>query len=92
MIRSEYSPDRSKFRWSRLLTCFILCGLAGGLPLVPVAGVVPAAGAQAVPAAVRRAQFLFKQGLVNQAIAAFQQALRSNPNSLEAKLGLAQAL
>lgn len=91
MIRSEYSPDRSKFRWSRLLTCFILCGLAGGLPLVPVDGVVPAAGAQAVPAAVRRAQSLFKQGLVNQAIAAFQQALRSNPNSLEAKLGLAQA-
>jgi tetratricopeptide (TPR) repeat protein len=52
---------------------------------------VPAAQAQAVPAAVRRAQTLLNQGLVNDAIAAFQQALRSNPNSLEAKLGLAQA-
>jgi predicted Zn-dependent protease len=40
---------------------------------------------------VRRAQTLLNQGLVNDAIAAFQQALRSNPNSLEAKLGLAQA-
>jgi cytochrome c-type biogenesis protein CcmH/NrfG len=29
--------------------------------------------------------------LANDAIAAFQQALRSSPNSLEAKLGLAQA-
>jgi cytochrome c-type biogenesis protein CcmH/NrfG len=34
---------------------------------------------------------LLQQGLVNDAIAAFQQALRSSPNSLEAKLGLAQA-
>jgi tetratricopeptide (TPR) repeat protein len=52
--------------------------------------VVPAAQAQ-VSSAVRRAQSLLNQGLVNQAIAAFQQALRSSPNSLEAKLGLAQA-
>lgn len=85
MMRSEYS------RWSRLLTCFIMFGLVGGLPLVPVDLLVPAAGAQAVPAAVRRAQSLLQRGLVNQAIAAFQQALRSNPNSVEARLGLAQA-
>ncbi|HEY9609307.1 tetratricopeptide repeat protein [Allocoleopsis sp.] len=91
MMRSEYSPLRSNSRWSRLLTCFVLFGLAGVLPLVPVDGMVPAASAQAVPAAVRRAQSLLNQGLVNQAIAAFQQALRSNPNSVEAKLGLAQA-
>ena len=77
--------------WSRLLTCFVLFGLAGVLPLVPVELMVPAASAQAVPAAVRRGQSLLNQGLVNQAIAAFQQALRSNPNSVEAKLGLAQA-
>src|ERR687885_390895 len=91
MIRSEYSPDRSNPRWSRLLTCFVLFGLAGGLPLVPVDGIVPAAGAQAVPAAVRRGQSLLQRGLANDAIAAFQQALRSSPNSVEAKLGLAQA-
>ena len=98
MTRWEYSPGcrgesmkASTFRWSRLLTCFIMCGLAGGLPLVPVDGVVPSAEAQAVPAAVRRGQSLLQRGLANDAIAAFQQALRSNPNSLEAKLGLAQA-
>ncbi|MBD0394915.1 MAG: tetratricopeptide repeat protein, partial [Microcoleus sp. C1-bin4] len=34
---------------------------------------------------------LLNQGRANDAIAAFQQALRSSPNSLEAKLGLAQA-
>src|SRR5919202_2107673 len=91
MMRLEYSPDRSNSRWSRLLTCFIMCGLAGGLPLIPVDGVVPSAEAQAVPAAVRRGQSLLQRGLANDAIAAFQQALRSSPNSLEAKLGLAQA-
>lgn len=91
MTRREYSRLRGKSRWLRVLACFMLFGLAPGLTLLPVDLVVPAAQAQAVPAAVRRAQTLFKQGLVNQAIAAFQQALRSNPNSLEAKLGLAQA-
>ncbi len=91
MTRWEYQGPQSNSRWLRLLASFILFGLAGGLPLVPVDGVVPAAQAQAAPAAVRRAQSLLNQGLVNQAIAAFQQALRSNPNSLEAKLGLAQA-
>ncbi|AFZ22094.1 tetratricopeptide repeat protein [Allocoleopsis franciscana] len=91
MMRSEYSRLWSNSRWSRLLTCFIMCGLAGGLPLIPVDGIVPSAEAQAVPAAVRRGQSLLQRGLANDAIAAFQQALRSSPNSLEAKLGLAQA-
>lgn len=91
MTRREYSRLRGNSRWLRVLACFMLFGLAPGMTLLPVDLVVPAAQAQAVPAAVRRAQTLFKQGLINQAIAAFQQALRSNPNSLEAKLGLAQA-
>jgi tetratricopeptide (TPR) repeat protein len=77
--------------WPRMFACLILFGLAGGLPLVPVDLVVPAVQAQSIPAAVRRAQSLLQRGLADQAIAAFQQALRSNPNSLEAKLGLAQA-
>lgn len=83
--------SRTPPRWSRTLACFIMLGLAGGLPVVPMNWLVPAAQAQAVPAAVRQAQSLFNQGRVNDAIAAFQQALRSFPNSLEAKLGLAQA-
>lgn len=83
--------SRIQSRWSRTLACFIMLGLAGGLPVAPVNWLVPAAQAQAVPASVRQAQNLFNQGRVNDAIAAFQQALRSFPNSLEAKLGLAQA-
>lgn len=84
-------PGRSQSRWTRTLACFLVLGLAGGLPIVPVDWAVPAAEAQAVPAAVRRAQSLLSQGRANEAISAFQQALRSSPNSLEAKLGLAQA-
>jgi tetratricopeptide (TPR) repeat protein len=78
-------------RWSRGLACFLVLGLAGGLTVGSIAFVVPSVQAQAVPAAVRRAQSLLNQGLVNDAIAVFQQALRSSPNSLDAKLGLAQA-
>ena len=91
MNRGEYSPGRSKSRWPSWWAGFIFLGLAGGLTVGPVDLVVPAAQAQAVPAAVRRAQTLLNRGLANDAIAAFQQALRSSPNSLDAKLGLAQA-
>jgi tetratricopeptide (TPR) repeat protein len=81
----------SNSQWSRSLACFILLGLAGGLTVGPVDLVVPAAQAQAVPAAVRRGQSFLQRGLANDAIRTFQQVLRSSPNSLEAKLGLAQA-
>lgn len=91
MNRWEYSPSKSKSGLSQGLTCFILLGLAGGLTVGPVDWVVPAAQAQAVPASVRRGQSLLQRGLANDAIAAFQQALRSSPNSVEAQLGLAQA-
>lgn len=96
-LASRLSPPastrlgRRNSPWSRSLACFILLGLAGGLIVGPVDWVVPAAQAQAVPAAVRRGQSFLQRGLANDAIAAFQQALRSSPNSLEAKLGLAQA-
>lgn len=91
MNRGEYSPSRSESRWSLGLTSFILLGLAGGLTVGPVDWIVPAAQAQSIPAAVRRGQSFLQRGLANDAIAAFQQALRSSPNSLDAKLGLAQA-
>jgi tetratricopeptide (TPR) repeat protein len=44
---------------------------------------------QAMPAIVQRGYTQLSQGLVNQAIATFQQALQQYPNSLDAKLGLA---
>lgn len=89
-------PETAKLgkakRSSRLsLACLLVLGLTGLLTLEPMIGQIPAAQAQAVPAAARRGLTLLQQGLVNDAIAAFQQALRSSPNSLEAKLGLAQA-
>ncbi|BAU43179.1 tetratricopeptide repeat protein [Leptolyngbya sp. O-77] len=43
------------------------------------------------PAAVRNGYTLLERGWVNDAIAAFQQALRQLPNSLDARLGLAIA-
>ena len=85
MNRREYSPLRSNQAWPLGLAGFILLGLAGGLTVGSVVLPVPAAQAQTVPAGVRRAQSLLQQGLVNDAIAAFQQALRSSPNSLDAK-------
>lgn len=47
----------------------------------------PAALAASVPSGLR----LLEQGLVNQAIAEFEQILRRRPDSAEAQLGLAQA-
>jgi len=91
MNRWRNSRRESKSRRPLGLACFIVLGLAGGLTIEPVLWQVSAAQAQAVPAAVRRGQSLLQRGLANDAIAAFQQALRSSPNSLEAKLGLAQA-
>jgi tetratricopeptide (TPR) repeat protein len=52
---------------------------------------IPAAQAQTIPVPVQEAFTLLRQGLVNDAIASFQQALRRYPQSLEAKLGLAIA-
>ncbi len=50
-----------------------------------------AANAQTRPAAVSRGYTLLQQGLVNDAIATFQAALRQSPNDREARLGLAIA-
>src|SRR4028119_1308458 len=88
---SVFFGQKKNSQWLRYWSWLIVFGLAGGRAREPILWRVPAAQAQAVPAAVRRAQTLLNQGLVNDAIAAFQQALRSSPNSLDAKLGLAQA-
>lgn len=56
-----------------------------------VAQTVAATKQENVPNAVREAYTLLGQGLVNDAIAAFEAALRRYPDSLEGKLGLAIA-
>lgn len=85
------TPSQSTMKISRLLTCSILLGLSGGLPLLPINFTVPAAQAQSLPAAIRQAYGLLEKGLVDDAIRAFEQFLGSNPQSLEGKLGLAIA-
>ncbi|MGB5960289.1 MAG: tetratricopeptide repeat protein [Coleofasciculaceae cyanobacterium] len=73
------------------LISLLVLGLTGVLTFEPMIGQIPAAQAQAVPAAARRGFTLLQQGLVNDAIAAFKQAIANSPQSLDAKLGLAQA-
>ncbi|NJM47642.1 MAG: tetratricopeptide repeat protein [Alkalinema sp. RU_4_3] len=67
--------------------------LGFALVAVPLAWdmAVPAAAQaqESVPEPVRRGYAQLSQGLVDQAIASFKQALDQYPNSLEAKLGLA---
>jgi cellulose synthase operon protein C len=68
-----------------------LLGLTTGLTLERAIISPPAVQAQTTPAGVEEGYALLKKGWVNDAIAAFQQALRRSPNSLPAKLGLATA-
>jgi tetratricopeptide (TPR) repeat protein len=69
----------------------ILCGLGLSLGLL---GGVGMGDVQRFPAQAQTASqgyVLLQKGWVNDAIAAFQQALKQNPQSLEARLGLAIA-
>ncbi|OKH21930.1 tetratricopeptide repeat protein [Chroogloeocystis siderophila] len=71
---------------------FALCAGLIGTPALEIVNLgVPVAQAQALPAEVRRGYTLLDQGLVKDAIAAFQQAVRRYPQSIPAKLGLAIA-
>ena len=75
------------------LSFALILGLHGGatLPLILLIARVEVAQAQEVPAAVREGYTLLGRNLVNEAIAAFKQAVDRYPSSLEAKLGLAIA-
>jgi cellulose synthase operon protein C len=72
-----------------------LVGLLVGLPVLNLAAVilpgVAPASAQAAPAIVKQGYSQLSEGLVNQAISSFLQAIERYPDSLEAKLGLAIA-
>ncbi len=69
---------------------FLLFNLVVSLVMGGVWFNTPVAAQTASPA-VNEGYALLNRGWVNDAIAAFQRALRSNPNSLEARLGLAIA-
>ena len=73
------------------LMSLLVLGLTGVLTFESIVGQIPAVQAQNVPAAARRGFTLLQQGLVNDAIAAFKQAIANSPQSVDAKLGLAQA-
>lgn len=65
--------------------------LLGMLSLLMVATNLPSAVAQSANDALQQPFGLLRQGRVNDAIKAFQDAIGRNPQSLEAKLGLAIA-
>ncbi|NET03186.1 MAG: tetratricopeptide repeat protein [Merismopedia sp. SIO2A8] len=69
----------------------ISISIAGNLLPLPMLTKIPAAQAQSVPTSVGRGFTLLQEGRVKDAIEAFEQAVRNNPSSLEAKLGLAIA-
>ncbi|MBE9126571.1 MULTISPECIES: tetratricopeptide repeat protein [unclassified Coleofasciculus] len=73
------------------MTKIIGLGIAGLAASIPIVYIMPAAYAQTVPAAVREGFSLLGQGRVQDAIAAFEQAVQRYPQSLDAKLGLAIA-
>lgn len=73
------------------MLAWLTVGLTTGLAIAPEALSLRVAQAQTVPSPVRQGYTLLEGGRVNDAIAAFRQALQRYPQSLEAKLGLAIA-
>ncbi|MGB5961793.1 MAG: tetratricopeptide repeat protein [Coleofasciculaceae cyanobacterium] len=65
--------------------------LLGILSMLMVVTNLPSALAQSASEALQQPFSLLRDGRVNDAIKAFQEAIRNNPQSLEAKLGLAIA-
>ncbi|NJO73423.1 MAG: tetratricopeptide repeat protein [Leptolyngbyaceae cyanobacterium RM1_406_9] len=95
-LRSATSPKKSQIlpsplQWTHRLVSLLLLACLSSTPLLALAIAPSPAQAQAVNATIRRAYTLLSQGLVDQAITAFQQAVRQNPQSVEAQLGLAIA-
>ncbi|WP_316434346.1 tetratricopeptide repeat protein [Leptolyngbya sp. NK1-12] len=85
MKRRKHRPKRA---WASL-SCTLGLLLQTGIPLA-LTQVVMISPAMA-QAAIQDGYRLMNQGLVNQAIAVFEQAVRDYPQSVEARLGLAMA-
>jgi cellulose synthase operon protein C len=82
---------RMRKSWRRLLLGFNFCVLLFPVVSVTTVATMYPAQAQAVSGALQQAFTLLKQGRVLDAISAFKSALRREPQSLDAKLGLAIA-
>lgn len=88
-----------RLRRSPIVSSVLQGGLIAGLltlsPGSPVGvggwAIAPAQAQAAIPPLVRRGYSLLGQGLVNDAIKVFQEAVQKFPNVVEAKLGLAIA-
>jgi cellulose synthase operon protein C len=73
------------------LSWVYLCLLSTGFPVGLILATPQSVTAQTMPAAVQRGYTQLSQGLVDQAIATFKQALNQYPDSIDAKVGLAVA-
>lgn len=91
-VRRLSNPPRWNIPYRKSSIALVVwLGVAGVLVSVPILTNIAAVQAQTASAALQQAFTLLRQGRVMDAIAAFQQALRRNPQSLEGKLGLAIA-
>ena len=90
--RQKSKGKRQKARGkSKLFLFFPVCFLFFPVLSVTIVATMYPAQAQAVSGALQQAFTLLKQGRVLDAISAFKSALRREPQSLDAKLGLAIA-
>lgn len=87
-LKNRQGTLKSPFRISSSCLFLCLCLTTTCLINSPVSNI---AIAQTTPTAIKEGYVLLNRGWVNDAIASFQQALRSSPNSIEARLGLAIA-
>ncbi|MHC5724582.1 MAG: tetratricopeptide repeat protein, partial [Nostoc sp.] len=88
-IDKRQKAKAKKIKYPSLFTCSFL--VFTYLVTVPPLGSIAPAQAQNLSASARKGFALLKKGLINDAIAAFQQALKSQPESSPIRLGLAIA-
>ncbi|MEH2320848.1 tetratricopeptide repeat protein [Nostoc sp.] len=88
-IGKSQKVKAKRIKYRSLFTCSFL--LFTYLVTVPPLGSIAPAQAQNIPASAQKGFALLKKGFINDAIAAFQQALKSQPQSSPVRLGLAIA-
>ncbi|MEH1903354.1 MAG: tetratricopeptide repeat protein [Nostoc sp.] len=88
-IDKSQKVKAKRIKYCSLFTCSFL--LFTYLVTVPLLGSIAPAQGQNIPASAQKGFAFLKKGLINDAIAAFQQALKSQPQSSPVRLGLAIA-
>ncbi len=88
-IDKRQKAKAKKIKYPSLFTCSFL--VFTYLVTVPPLGSIAPAQAQNLSPSAQKGFALLKKGLINDAIAAFQQALKSQPESSPVRLGLAIA-